>query len=156
MSETSEKAPKDDICVRKLAINQLFDKPLPDSTFHDRVNRGEIRPSRIRGYYLLNATRINLGLPEIDIQEYRRSQSHKANTTRMLVFTALATLLPEHVVTQGLPFEPLADSMTSLEIQRVQDMVATFSEKIKACGDDEAQMIYTVNGALMAVEMMEG
>jgi hypothetical protein len=63
----------DDLMVRKDQIDALFNPHLGQSTFYKKVASGEIVKCRIiEGFYMLNATRRNLGLPPVDVEEYRR------------------------------------------------------------------------------------
>jgi hypothetical protein len=58
---------KDDIAVKGEIIRQLFVPEMAKSTFHDYVNAGNIiKAPNSHGFYLYNATRVNLGLPELD------------------------------------------------------------------------------------------
>jgi hypothetical protein len=52
--------------VRRETICQYFDPPLPRSTFHDLVNKGQIIPLKgLRGFYKLNESLKRLGLREV-------------------------------------------------------------------------------------------
>jgi hypothetical protein len=52
-----------EFAVRRDGFNRYFDKPLPTSTFHDKVNEGIIVPLRgVKGFYKLNDSLARLGL----------------------------------------------------------------------------------------------
>jgi excisionase family DNA binding protein len=57
----------DELCVRRETIIKLFDPPPDECTFHDWVNKGAIDVAGgLNGYYLLNATRVRLGMNPVD------------------------------------------------------------------------------------------
>ena len=52
-----------EFAVRRDGFNRYFDKPLPTSTFHDKVNEGIIIPLKgLKGFYKLNDSLARLGL----------------------------------------------------------------------------------------------
>ena len=52
--------------VRRDVISRFFDPPMPRSTFHDLVNKGQIVPMKgLRGFYRLNDSLRRLGLREV-------------------------------------------------------------------------------------------
>ena len=52
-----------EFAVRRDGFNRYFDKPLPTSTFHDKVNEGIIVPLKgLKGFYKLNDSLARLGL----------------------------------------------------------------------------------------------
>ena len=52
--------------VKREKFCGMFSPPLPKSTFYDRVREGKITPMKqCSGYYLLNASRVRLGLPPV-------------------------------------------------------------------------------------------
>jgi hypothetical protein len=52
-----------EFAVRREGFNRFFDKPLPTSTFHDKVNEGFIVPLKgVKGFYKLNDSLARLGL----------------------------------------------------------------------------------------------
>ncbi len=58
-------SPTRDFVVEKECFDHFFSKGIPNSTFHDLVNKGRIIPAPgLRGRYLLNASLLRLGLPE--------------------------------------------------------------------------------------------
>lgn len=68
-----EKEIIDDIFVRWEDIAKLFHPPPGPSTFFDWINQGLIVKARgIKGYYLLNATRVRLGMNPIDTELARK------------------------------------------------------------------------------------
>lgn len=72
MKSPREKDLEDDVCVRAETIMRLFTPKPAKSTFHAWVNKGLIVPARgLQGYYLLNATRVHLGMNPLDMKEAR-------------------------------------------------------------------------------------
>jgi hypothetical protein len=52
-----------EFAVRRDGFSRYFDKPLPTSTFHDKVNEGIIIPLKgLKGFYKLNDSLARLGL----------------------------------------------------------------------------------------------
>ncbi len=52
--------------VTREFFNRYFEKPLPTSTFHDKVKEGKFVPAKlIQGTYMLNASLRRLGLAEV-------------------------------------------------------------------------------------------
>ncbi|WPJ95256.1 helix-turn-helix domain-containing protein [Coraliomargarita algicola] len=69
MKSKLEKEILDDLCVRRENIEKLFHPPPAKSTFHEWINKGLIVQARgLSGYYLLNKTRVRLGLPPVDVK----------------------------------------------------------------------------------------
>ena len=66
----------DDLCVRREEIEKLFHPKPARTTFHDWVNKGLIVMARgLRGYYLLNKTRVRLGMNPVDLKRYRKEMA---------------------------------------------------------------------------------
>ncbi len=69
---TREKEIQDDLCVRREDIEKLFQPAPGKTTFYKLVNEGLIVQARgVSGYYLLNKTRIRLGMNPVDVKVYR-------------------------------------------------------------------------------------
>ena len=85
---------KDEILVKREVIMALFNPPLPKSTFHDRVKRGEFASSKVPGHYLLNATRKKLGMPLLDAKALRAelAQADESERDRQLLHAAFPDL----------------------------------------------------------------
>jgi hypothetical protein len=63
---------EDDLVVKRETIIKLFDPPPGRTTFHEWVNKGAIVKARnLKGYYLLNATRVRLGMNPVSIKDLR-------------------------------------------------------------------------------------
>lgn len=69
MARKVEKENMDDFIefpVKREKFCAMFSPPLPKSTFYDRVREGKITPMKqCSGYYLLNISRVRLGLPPL-------------------------------------------------------------------------------------------
>ena len=64
----------DDLCVRREEIEKLFHPPPAKATFHRWVNEEVVVMARgLSGYFLLNRTRVRLGMPPVDVNAYRES-----------------------------------------------------------------------------------
>jgi hypothetical protein len=63
---------EDDLAVKRETIIKLFDPPPGKTTFHEWVNKGAIVKARnLKGYYLLNATPVRLGMNPIPMKDLR-------------------------------------------------------------------------------------
>jgi len=55
-----------EFAVRREGFDRYFKKPMPKSTFHDLVNKGQIVPMKgLRGFYRLNDSLRRMGLREV-------------------------------------------------------------------------------------------
>lgn len=115
------KKPKDDIAVRGDEICKLFDPPLKKTSFHDKVNAGKIAMAGdLRGYYLLNATRLINGFPEVDIQAYRASKKHNTSLNRDLLLRHAAILCLDPDLAPLLPYVQFPESLDNHEVSSVR------------------------------------
>ena len=67
-SSTTASSPSDfpEFVVTREAFDRYFEKPLPNSTFHDLVNKGKITPFKhMRGHFMLNESLRRLDLKEL-------------------------------------------------------------------------------------------
>ncbi|MDP0497980.1 MAG: hypothetical protein Q7Q73_17400 [Verrucomicrobiota bacterium JB024] len=130
----------------------LFNPPLPKSTFHDRVKRGEFASSKVPGHYLLNATRKKLGMPLVDAKAYRAklAQADESERARQLLHAALAVTVPE-AIEAGLPLT-LPSAMTLSEGETVLSKhKAFFSELERYHLESRDGRIGFVAGALKVI-----
>lgn len=69
MKSKLENEIQDDLCVRREDIEKLFHPAPGKTTFYRLINEGLIVQARgVSGYYLLNKTRVRLGLPPVDVK----------------------------------------------------------------------------------------
>jgi len=100
MSRTAAKIQAASDCpefvVTRGAFNRYFEKPLPNSTFHDLVNKGKITPFKaMRGHYLLNDSLRRLGLPEVRSLPTAPAQPGLEGIVRLAFSLIDRTLFPE-------------------------------------------------------------
>ncbi len=98
----------------------LFNPSMKPSTFHDWVKRGKFVACKdVRGYYALNQTRQKLGMPLVDIAEYRQKLAGEEASERSqeLFHAGLAVTVPE-AIDAKLPIK-LPAAMTREESEQV-------------------------------------
>lgn len=144
------KQPTQELLVRGDVIRELFDPPLPTSTFHDKVNAGKVVKARLHGWYKLNATRVNLGMQPIDIESYRAKGRAltEQERQRALLFLALVTLGGEELLSL-FSGESLPECLSPLDVEKVQHLMEAHSEGLKD-SDSLDEVVPYVVGALDA------
>jgi hypothetical protein len=121
------KIPKaeDDIAVRREEICKLFNPPPGKTAFHDWVNKGKIVKARdLSGYFLLNATRLRLRMPPVDVKAYRKDYSAEQQAHRKLQLRYLAVLELDDRMLQVMPDIPFPGELTQSDIDEVISMLA--------------------------------
>ncbi|MBC2596287.1 hypothetical protein H5P28_18625 [Ruficoccus amylovorans] len=93
----------DDIFVTRDTLLESLGLKLTDSTFFEWGHKGLLVRAVVKGYYKLNATRANLGLPLADLKEFRQQlerehERHNQAWQRKLLFTALSILSEEALI----------------------------------------------------------
>lgn len=92
--------------VSREFFDRYFEQPLPQSTFHDLVNRGCIVPwGEMRGKFLLNASLSRMKLPVVNELPAEKSTQSLEDITRLaftfldpVLFPAPSWLLGEQVI----------------------------------------------------------
>ncbi|CAA6692605.1 MULTISPECIES: hypothetical protein [unclassified Lentimonas] len=111
---------EDDIAVRREEICKLFN-PAPGKTaFHDWVNKGRIVKARgLTGYFLLNATRLRIRMPPVDVKAYRKDCSAEQQAQKELQLGYLAVLELDDRMFHVMPDIPFPDELTNADVQKV-------------------------------------
>ncbi len=142
---------EDDVLVKRGRIQALADPPMAESTFHDRAKAGQfVRAKGMPGYYLLNATRVKLGMLPVDINKQPECQSNARPSERTLLFFALSSIVKEAITL--FPDEDLPDQISVAEQHRIQTLIERHGpdiEKIK----DPIERLHYIRGALEAMEV---
>ena len=131
------KKPEDDIAVNRETISALFDPPLSESSFYRKVNAGHIAMAGdLRGYYLLNATRIRNGFPEVNIKNYREAanQENKEEKERLLRHAALLCI--DEQIALLLPYVDFPDSLDHDGVKIVQSFIDDLKPAYAAAESD--------------------
>jgi hypothetical protein len=135
--QTDMKKPKDEIAVRGEVICNLFDPPLKKTAFHAKVNAGQIAMAGdLRGYYLLNATRLRNGFPEIDIQAYRESKKEESQADRDRLLRHVAMLCIDENITPLLPYVDFPESLDNADIEIVRECIKALKPSYDAVDTD--------------------
>lgn len=116
------KIPKveDDIAVRREEICKLFTPPPGKTAFHDWVNKGKIVKARdLSGYFLLNATRVRLRMPPVDVKAYRRDYSAEQQAQRELQLRYIAVLELDDRMFHVMPDISFPDALTGADVKEV-------------------------------------
>ena len=109
MSSLKSKIEADDgpeFIVSREFFDQFFEKPLPQSSFHDCVNKGRIIPwPGMRGRFLVNESLRRMGLPKISEIPKEKKVRSLEDLTRfaftlidVLLFPAPSWLLAEETI----------------------------------------------------------
>jgi hypothetical protein len=120
------KIPKaeDDIAVRRDEICKLFNPPPGKTAFHDWVNKGKIVKARdLTGYFLLNATRLRLRMPPVDVKAYRRDYSAEQQAQRELQLRYIAVLELDDRMLHVMPDIPFPGALTQSDITEVLNLL---------------------------------
>lgn len=82
--------------VCREVFDSYFDRPLPNSSFHDLVHRGQVIPwPHMRGRYYLNASLLRLSLPTVS-EMPKASERRSLEEIARLAFTLIdRNLFPE-------------------------------------------------------------
>ena len=148
----------DDVAVRKEGIDALFKPPIARSTFYKKIEEGVIVKCRgVDGYYRLNATRVNLGLPPTEVEAYRRRERAREKDIsftldQRLALVAIAVPVPEIVHLYPLTFFP--EFLTSEEESEVMRLVTKLSPEVEAL-PTTLERIFFAGGLLWASETTE-
>ena len=145
---------KDDVAVRREEICKLF-SPSPGKTaFHDWVNKGRIVKARgMSGFYLLNATRIRLNMPAVDVKAYRREMESKEKSQQQRNYIHLALIKLDSEMAYLVPATKLPTTITAEDNQSINKFVTAFKQEYQAL-ETEIERVHYYRGVLEASEMI--
>jgi hypothetical protein len=145
MARKSSAQIHDDIAVRKEAIDALFQPPIARSTFYKKVDQGVVVKCRaVDGYYMLNVTRRNLGLPQIDVHDFRERHGRDDRIAfpieKRLAVVAMAVLLPDLVRIYPPSFFP--EWLSDAETTKVRELAEILRPELEKAGDPLEQLLF--------------
>jgi hypothetical protein len=140
-----QEAITDDIAVGKQVIDTLFQPPIARSTFYKKVKEGVVVKCRaVDGYYMLNVTRRNLGLPQIDVLDFRERHGRDDRITfpmeNRLAVVAMAVLLPELVRMYPPSFFP--EWLSDGEVRKVKALAEALQPELEKAGGPLEQLLF--------------
>ena len=150
---------EDDIAVNRDEICSLFNPPPGKTSFFDWVNKGHIVKARsIKGYYLLNATRVRQGMNPIDVRKYREAIKpiSKGLHNRHLLYLAIIRTNPQ--------FEKRADHLFDIpqtiegnDLHKIEQFEAAHVKQLEALKDPLEQSSYQMGvlDTLCTLESLE-
>lgn len=113
---------EDDLFVRRETILSFFDPSPSRSTFYEWVDQGLVIPGgnakALKGYYKLNESLARLGLPMVDVNEWRKAKSlgDEYKRTRCLYVSVMAIFVEELLLTHS---EEPADHLNAKEMDQM-------------------------------------
>ena len=150
---------EDDIAVNREEICSLFNPPPGKTSFFDWVNKGHIVKARsIKGYYLLNATRVRQGMNPIDLQSYRQAiqSTPQGLHGRQLLYLAVLNTSPQHQLLAPPPF-PMPQALEYDDLRRIEQFEAEHVKQLEAFKDPLEQSSYQIGvlDTLYTLESLE-
>lgn len=124
MSAARKKPVEDDVFVNREEICRLFNPPPSESAFHRMVDSGKIKKARdLRGYYLLNATRVHQGMEPVDVRSYRKRREETSAGLKNSQLLFLAVLqCDERFAILSPPSFKLPEALTAEEMAKIEKL----------------------------------
>ena len=145
---------KDDIHVKGDVIRNLFIPQMAKSTFHDQVNSGKILKSpKLHGYYLYNATRVNLGLPELESSELKKMTAEDVSTLSILMDALIVAAGNEQALIDVYSFVDRPDSYSDSQMKKLRKYYNQHFEPLKRYSTVLEKLAY-ISGALSAQKQL--
>jgi hypothetical protein len=132
--------------VTREFFNRYFDKPLPTSTFHDKVKEGKFVPAKfIQGMYMLNASLRRLGLAEMTELPKEAPPRSSEDIIRLAFHTIDTEVFP-------MPWWAReVEILSEAEVHHARLVVTLHAESVNALDDDFSKHNY-LQGVLEAAE----
>lgn len=136
-----------EFAVRRDGFNRYFDKPLPTSTFHDKVNEGIIVPLKgLKGFYKLNDSLARLGLRPV----MKLPDPLPTRTTDDIIRLAFHAIDPEVFPAPSWLLD--AEVIDGADANHAELLVAKHTADVAKLGSDREKHAY-LQGALDAAFM---
>jgi hypothetical protein len=150
---------EDDIAVKRDEICSLFNPPPGKTSFFDWVNKGHIVKARsIKGYYLLNATRVRQGMNPIDLQSYRKAirSTSKGLHNRQLLHLAVISTNPQ-LKKLAPPLFEIPQTLEDDDLRKIEQFKADHLKRLQTLKSRLEQDTYQMGAldTLCTLEFME-
>lgn len=123
--------------VKREKFCGMFSPPLPKSTFYDRVREGKITPMKqCSGYYLLNVSRVRLGLPPL------KSLPGGVGERSLEDITRLAFTLIDERIFPAPPWMLTVDAVSSKDFDHAQRIAAQNRGKLNMIDHVELKLAH--------------